>query len=220
MSYPSDLDKLADEIQRDRNQFWAARGFAIQAYADLEQSLCRLFAHLSGTGFDVAAIIFFKITSAGARDTILDRLLKKKHGDTYAAFWNSFQTLVRQVTHKRNEIVHWNAINEVGASGPKLKLTPPNFWDFDENSPSYTTDDFYAFMKLCDYLCRFCNMFWWFIAPLPSAQRDAATVQTWRDIFQQPAVYPPPSNHPLSPTPQAPETQPPPSQELPPAPAL
>jgi hypothetical protein len=40
--------------------------------------------------------------------------------------------------------------------------------------------------------------------------------QTWRDVFQQRVVYPPPGNHPLFQKPTEPGSQPPPSQKSPP----
>jgi hypothetical protein len=46
---------------------------------------------------------------------------------------------------------------------------------------------------------------------LPEAYR-----QTWREIFQQRVVYPPPGDHPLFQKPTEPTSQPPPSRESPP----
>ena len=77
------LEKLFREVAED--EFWAIRGKTINGYADLEQSLCQLFAFLGGIERDIVGIIFFKITSH-QRNSILDRLFKKKFGDQYSLF--------------------------------------------------------------------------------------------------------------------------------------
>jgi hypothetical protein len=84
MAEPIDLAQAFDQASKD--QFWAVRGLAIQAYANLEQSLCRLFGLFAGVTPDVAGVIFFKITSVRVIEEIVDKLLRKKHGTTYAAF--------------------------------------------------------------------------------------------------------------------------------------
>ena len=78
MSVPA---KAPDNISLEQAQelvpqspIWAARGKAIQAYATLEQSLCRLMGDLSGMSPESAAVIFFKITSYGARNSIIESL--------------------------------------------------------------------------------------------------------------------------------------------------
>jgi hypothetical protein len=77
------LEKLFREVAED--EFWAIRGKTINGYADLEQSLCQLFAFLGSIEPVSAGIIFFRITSH-QRNSILDRLFKKKFGDQYAFF--------------------------------------------------------------------------------------------------------------------------------------
>src|SRR5579864_9620807 len=101
MADPIDLQKVIDETNQDA--FWAFRGHAIQAYAGLEQSLCRIFAYLTGMPLDVAGIIFFKIVSAGTLFSILEKLMRKKHGETYALFWNSYLKTLRKASEERNE---------------------------------------------------------------------------------------------------------------------
>jgi hypothetical protein len=50
-----------------RDEFWAIRGKAIQSYANLEQSLARLFSALAGTTQKIGGTIFFRISSADTR---------------------------------------------------------------------------------------------------------------------------------------------------------
>jgi hypothetical protein len=215
MTDPIDLEQVFAESSQD--PFWAIRGKAIQSYANLEQSLCRLFANFSGMPMDVAAIVFFKIVNAGTLHGILEKLLKKKHGATYSIFWNSYAKTIRQVTEVRNHVVHWNVsttIDDSGFSG--LSLIPPNIWEYGPNSPApITTADLLEFITQCDFLTRLGNMFHMILTPHIVAGMDAGTVQTWRDIFLQPVTYPPPGNHPLCPKTPVPGNQPPPSPASP-----
>ena len=66
---PLDLEKMLEDASRkaSEDQFWATRGKAVQAYARVEQALCRIFVDVSGMSQQVAAIVFFRITSASAR---------------------------------------------------------------------------------------------------------------------------------------------------------
>ena len=88
------LEKLFREVAED--EFWAIRGKTINGYADLEQSLCQLFAFLGGIERDIVGIIFFEITSH-QRNSILDRLFKKKFGDQYSLFQNSLTAQLKPI---------------------------------------------------------------------------------------------------------------------------
>jgi hypothetical protein len=162
---------------------------------------------------DVAGIIFFKIINVGTLYGILEKLLKKKHGATYSLFFNSFLKILRnEISAKRNEIVHWNVTHFVNEDGHELRLMPPNMWEYGPNSPpEITTEKLIEFIDKCVFFGRLCNMFTVVITPEMLANVDAASQRTWRDIFLQPVVYPPPLGHPLNPKPPAPEIQPPPS---------
>lgn len=174
--------------------FWAARGKAIQSYSNVEQSLCRVFSLVSDTNHDVAAIIFFKITSTAAQTSIIEKLLQKKYGTTYNLFWNSYFKLHKPLVNKRNEIVHWKAINVIGAdeSGTKSKieLRPPPFWGFDPTAPVITIDDLVKFDAACDALQRVANIFY---AAVTSTMIDEDSA-TWVERFKQPLIYPIPSD--------------------------
>src|SRR4051794_14585654 len=121
------------EQERIEEQFYAARGRAIQAYATLEQSLCTLFSRLAGTPDDVAAIIFFRITSYRVRNTIIEKLFQRKFGATYNTFRNSLVKQLTPIDNERNEIVHWNVLIDVstdqaGNSIEKIIMIPPNMF--------------------------------------------------------------------------------------------
>jgi hypothetical protein len=126
------LEKLFREVAED--EFWAIRGKAINGYADLEQSLCQLFAFLGGIERDIVGIIFFKITSY-QRNSILDRLFKKKFGDQYSLFRNSLTAQLKPIDIARNEIVHWHTEVQIrSATEFEVVLRPPNFWDMNEDT--------------------------------------------------------------------------------------
>jgi hypothetical protein len=198
----------------------AARGHAIQSYANLEQSLCRLFVLVSGTTPDVAGVIFFKITSTAYRDKMLARLVEKKYGNKYEAFWESLGKLIAQITQRRNEIVHWSVAMTIDAArGTQIPtLVLPNIYDWlltDKAEPPITTEGLIEFKIKCDTITRLCNMFQMIHK---HSHWPAELMKTWLDIFQKPVVYPMPEGHPLFQKKPKPESQPPSSQESPESP--
>jgi len=189
------------------DEFWAIRGKAIQAYANIEQSLARIFAMLSGTTQEVAGVIFFRISSTDSRNKILEKLFKKKFNDRFNVFRNSLFEQLRPIDIERNEIVHWNVVNQVGADKEgktiaKVTLMPPNFWVPDTNTPIKDTAILVAFISKCDFYSKLCNMFNIMVGNVALVPIPDADKQPWLDIFSQPIVYPPPLDHPLSPKPQ------------------
>lgn len=155
----SSLDKQSGE-----NAIWALRGKAINSYAILESSLCLLMTTLSGTPPGVGATIFYRIASARARNDILTKLVKKRHGAKFNIWLNSFIKAVGQLDQTRNEIVHWHSVvdvyvDEKGQTVTGLSFMPPNFWDADGNTPRHTSATLVEFMTKCDYAARTCNIF-------------------------------------------------------------
>jgi hypothetical protein len=120
--------ELAEAIKLSAaDEFWAIRAKAIQAYANLEQSLSSLFSLLGGIQPEIGAIIFFKIASSDARNKIIEALWRKKFG-AYNLFRNSFFDQLRPIDQERNAIVHWNAVCRTGHDGTRttaeVVLTP------------------------------------------------------------------------------------------------
>jgi hypothetical protein len=113
------------------DEFWEIRGKAVQAYANLEQSLCSLFGALAGvTTWEIGAIIFFRIANSHARNRIIEQLFKKKFGDRFNLFRNSLLADLTPIDQERNEIVHWNVVNivgtdEAGETTARVVLKPP-----------------------------------------------------------------------------------------------
>ena len=87
---PGNIDLTVAQEMAASAPTWAARGKAIQAYAAVEQSLCSVMGSLLGISLEQAAIMFFKITSAGSRNSIIEKLLKFKFGPRYNLFWNAY----------------------------------------------------------------------------------------------------------------------------------
>lgn len=181
--------------------FFIARATAILVYASYEQSLVSLFAYLMGVQDDYAGVPFFKINNARARIAVIERLLKKRHGNAYNVFWNPLVNLLKPLDEKRNQVIHW-AVNSTidtdqGGKLTKITLVPPNFTDRTENTPEMTLNDLYDFIVKCDFLARSLNVFHAVIS------RSHGVPNTWHDICQQPVTYPPQDNHPLFQKPQA-----------------
>jgi hypothetical protein len=207
------LDKAMEKAAQD--ELWAIRGRAIQSWATLEQALCNVFSMVAGLRRDIGGIIFFRIVNTPARDAILEDLLKIKFGDRFNLFWNSVLKALKEISGKRNQIVHWNAISNIGsdASGEltvEVFLRPPKSWGYDPLAPVVKTQDLKDFMAKCDFYTRACNGFYALMkAPvagdvvIPEEHR-----KPWVDIFQEPLSYPPPSNHLLSPNYTGPQTLP------------
>jgi hypothetical protein len=182
----------SDEVSRN---FLVARAVSIARYAMLENSLAQLFAYLMGVQPDMAGIVFFRINNSRARNAAIERLLKKKHGNTYSIFWNSLDKHLRSLDGDRNNVVHWQtsttiSVDTVPQSTVVLNLVPPNFWDRTESTPAISIGDLHDFILKCDFVSRLVNVFWWKIS---GSDIDSALL----DIFQQPVEYPPHNTHPL-----------------------
>ena len=184
----------ADRRQIAEDQLAALRGRAIQEYGIVEQSVCQLFSHLSGTGPNVAGVVFFNVRDAHSIHRILRRPLEKRYGQQYSVFWMSLAALIRQCSEVRNKIAHWGVRVEVGDGGfQRLSLIPPNFWDLDSSIAPLTTEDIEDFVGRCAFASRLCNMFVRFLEGDAPDEMKA----TWLAVFSSAAEYPPPVGHPL-----------------------
>lgn len=201
----------------ESDPIWANRGKAIQGYAQLESSLCSMMAELGGIPRETSLTIFFKITSTGSRNSILEKLLHAKHGSKFNLFWNCFFKELRPIDTKRNEIVHWLAAANANLDAENVlhvgvTLIPPSSASSQIAGPilKLTSKDLIAFAKKCDDFSRLANMF--LASTSPSYGADPESMKPWLDIFQQPLVYPLPEDHLLFQKPQVPDNQPQPSQ--------
>jgi hypothetical protein len=194
-----------------QDPFWATLGHAIQSYARLEQSLCRLFAAVTDMPNECASIIFYKITSANTLHEILEKLAKRKYGETYATFWHSLVTMMRKAANQRNNIVHWRA--GIHPQKKEMQLTLPRLqWLKDIGSSDYlNTPHLTDFIAKCtfiqDQVYEFLLMqdeFW-------QSKLKPGFLTVWQEKFQREVVYTAPSPTPQSPTNGAPANPLPPS---------
>jgi hypothetical protein len=211
---PKQIDPKDIHAMAAADQFWAVRGKAIEAYAHVEHGLLNLFSSFAGIKPDVASVVFFRITNPRVLGEILNTLLEKKYPKGYSTFWNSLDKTIRDLSETRNRVVHWVVSIYADKNGYKgIGLVPQDFFNKRPGAKSTVkTDDLVDFIAKCDFVWNLCNMFTMFLDPEVTPHWTPEEQQTWRDIFQQPVVYPPPSTHPLFPTPKESEIQPQPSQ--------
>jgi hypothetical protein len=158
--------------------------------------------------------------NARARTKALKQLLQMRHGNKYDVHWNGqpaspgkpkqpgLFALIRQTDEQRNNIVHWRTIAIVSdGKHQDDQLALPDFWYRSPEKPpkEITTADLEEFILKTEFIHRSINMFTWFHGRRGVTPEAA---QTWPEIFQQPALYPPLDSHPLSPNYVAPETPP------------
>ena len=112
------------------------------------------FRCLSAFQRNAAAIILFKITSADARNKIIEKLFRKKFDTQYNLFRNSLLDKLRPIDIERNEVVHWNAQCLMRHDGTKalakFVLVPPGFI-FGPDQPQKTTETLRAFDDKCSF---------------------------------------------------------------------
>lgn len=184
---------MADDIV---DPIWISRATAIEAYAHLEQALCRLFSFVGDMPTDVAGIVFFKIVSTQARSAILDKLFKRKFKGQFNLFLNSIVKSMKPIDERRNEIIHWNIVvntdtDQDGNFVETISLRPPTFWVTGQMQNTLTNADLVAFNIKCRFYARVINFFTMVRTGKHQALGDA--LDSWRDIFLQPLTYPPPA---------------------------
>jgi hypothetical protein len=202
--------------ERDK-EFQIARSVAIEAYANLEFGLSKLFAQLLNTDDARAAIVFFRITNARSRNTIIAGLLEREHGEKYDVYWHGepgdgktkqktrgLISLIASLDERRNDIVHWHVIRSYGITPSGLQKNPEelrsvgSWYKLPGQTQKITTESLTEFTAKCEFVSTSIHRFAKFTTteaiPLDPVERD-----TWLQIFQQPVSYPPSDNHPLSP---------------------
>lgn len=187
-----------------------ARANAFSAYSSFENSLCESFAKLTGMDRDVAGLIFYKINNYRTRDTIIEKLIRRRFNKVYNASWSSIFRLSKQLSDRRNELAHWQERASVSIEDGILNidvaddvvLVPPNMWWQSENTPTRSINDIFETANALDYLGRTIGMFNLLLMDgllisehVISGRLDA--VNTWHKRFLEPIPYPPPEDHPL-----------------------
>jgi hypothetical protein len=183
-----------------KDEFWAIRGKAIQSYASLEQSLARLFSALAGTTQKIGGTIFFRISSADTRRTLIDKLFQQRFHGQYNLFRNSLIKQLKPIDNERNEIVHWNVVNnigldEAGKTTNRLALMPPASFP-SPDSASKDAKQMIVFSKKCEFYAALSGFFP-IVAMEGFTETPIADVdkKPWLDAYSKPIEYPPPVGH-------------------------
>ncbi len=163
-----------------------SRSLAIQAYATLEQSLCRLFTYLSGTSDHVGATVFFRLTNSQSRIAILEQVMCLKHPGSHRTFFKSLIKMLKPLDGTRNEIVHWHTVQVVGGGIADYKLEPPNFWVWQPTTRTHDAESLAEFSIKCDYVSRAVNIFTWVLRGEPDLPEEL------HELCRRPLTYPPP----------------------------
>ena len=185
-----------------QSDFWAIRGKAIHAYAGLEQSLAHLFSALAGVKPKIGGVIFFRI-GAAVRRSIIDELFRLKFKDEYKLFRNSLLKQLKPIDDERNQIIHWNVVNNIGSDDldrttSKLTLKSPVYWT-DPLGMAKDAEQMIAFSNKCAFYSALCSFF----PPMaiegftkhPISDDDR---KPWLEIYSKPIEYPPPAGHVLA----------------------
>ena len=180
-----------------KDEFWALRGQAVHAFGNLEQQLIWLFAAFMNVNIQYANSVFLKIYNASVQRNMLSRLCELRCEPEYTTFFNSYLNIVGHVTEKRDRIVHWAAaVVEKDDKFVRWQLMYPDYTDSTSTNARrapLVNDDLKNFIHKCEFLSRLGSHFHTWIAH-PEHRGEH---QSWRDIFVQPVIYPPPNNHPL-----------------------
>ena len=182
----------------DELVFLIERARAIKASAHVEQGMSALLAVLLNTSFELAGIVFFRIANTNSRNTIIESLLEKRYGTTYQGYWSGIPntkhkglfTLIRQLDQCRNSIVHWHTLRTMHIEGENytstFALVRPSIWNMQDEAQSVTAEDMSAFTLKANFVSRSINTFAIYIGGSLSSSPDFEN--TWRDIFQLPAL--------------------------------
>jgi hypothetical protein len=145
----------------------------------------------------LAAISFFKITSARYRTDIIEKLFRETGRAEFMPFWNSMSLILRDLDGLRNELVHWKVVVHLSTDDRNnivrdMRLAPPNMWSYlKDYSSGWKIEDFTAFRNKADFAISSLNLVHGHIFHALNQE------QPWHDIFRQQATYPPPVGHPL-----------------------
>lgn len=186
------------------------RSVALESHAALESSLVVLLGSLLRTTHDIAATVFFEITSVRSRNTMIQNLLQQRYGEKYSAYWYGKAREANKKKHpglfshitaldeSRNQIVHWHPVGMKDAHGnDDMELRPAYYWARKPGAIPLTVNHLAIFSLKAQFVARSVQMFWRFTTKPHSFSE--AELQVWTGIFQQPAPYPPSNDHPLFP---------------------
>ena len=205
------------DLSATDNRLQATRGRAIAAYAEVEHSLCNLFEYFIGSVPQVASMIFYRISALNTRNNLLEELLHHKCGSSYDIYWygeptaprksrGGMMALIRNLDSMRNNIVHWHIGLSFTFDGDTVTsqtpvLMHPATFTVSDHTVRLQEDDLQVFIHKAEFVRLSLTVFH---AIISGKTNDGFSAQTWKRIFQRPAIYPPESDHPLAQLPKEP----------------
>lgn len=200
------MDRTTDDNLR------FVRGIAVESYAGIEASLVVLMARLMAVENDVAAIVFFKVTSPKTRNSIIRALAQRSLPDRYFAYWDGtpgtpghprtpgLWALIEQLDEARNSIVHWHVSSNAMSSpnAPTIKwddLRMPYYWARGIGKDPVDTDYIEGFIKRARFV-QFSLEYFMRVAFKPDVLAPAE-LDMWIKVFAKPPVFPPARGHPV-----------------------
>src|SRR4029078_5972969 len=139
-----------------------ARAAAIQAYANVEQSLASVFSTLLQTDSIIAGIIFFRIVNARSRLTIMEEIIQYRYASTYNVFCKSGTKLLHSIDSTSNNIIHCHVVQNFNnrPEGPLVTFTlnRPDVWA-KSTSSAISESDLAPFTQKCDFISSLLGCF-------------------------------------------------------------
>lgn len=183
-------------------EFHMARAMAVDSYASFEKAMCDLFALASETDIAVIGMVFNRINNARARVTMLDKLLRRKYGNSYRPFINPLLKALTVLSVRRNPIVHWGSSLLHTEHGKAYALVKPERWERGLADTALHKPHLIMFHDECVFWDSLITHFCFYLQGDLHDEPEA-----WHKIFQQPPTYPPHEGHPLGTQPLGPDNQ-------------
>jgi hypothetical protein len=190
--------------------FMLCRASAIEQYAHFENILFRLFVYLKVDTEERLGDFYHNKLNAQSRLVHIKKALENKHGNCYELFWSSFYEHIKELSIRRNLIIHWtvaktlemhNLTNKNPSSNPSVITVASNSysslrvlgqWDKDNLGRELFLKDLLQFTMACNLFYHITQHFIWIASDSPKIL-DVA----WKDVFKSKVVLPIPESHPL-----------------------
>lgn len=171
-----------DEVD---NRVCLLRGRALNAFCELEHALASVVASCLGTDEALMEALFLRL-SAPARSHTLADVVRRKHGETYGCFWQSYLLELRYLGARRNAVVHWKMRRSIrmreGWPEPIGVLVPRNRCGGDRSLGVVSEVELKIFTDKCRELTELAQMF----VKLTSGELDDEEAARWEETFGQP----------------------------------
>lgn len=195
-----DRDPVSEaDIRAEIDHFALSRAKAINTYADMERSLALLFEVLLGVEIRRAFIVFAAIQTMRDRMSVIKKLLNLEHGNKYDIFFESLAKKIDGMIRDRNRVVHWILlVRRVGGKNFEADkdiylAEHPNMF----SEGRFMRHEIDGFQRRAEFYRLLLFQFSLYIKYEDIIEGDPDKIP-WRQVFQQPIIYPPEPNHPLA----------------------